>query len=60
MTASTKPSFGSGVDVLNGVAVRLVTLTRGIVPPLAFYESGIPTIQANCKVHSYTRSGERR
>ena len=41
MTASAKPSFGSGTDILDGVMVRLVTPTRGLIPPLMFYESGI-------------------
>ena len=58
MTASAKPSFGSVTDILDGVMVRLVTLTRGLIPPLMFYESGIPTIQANYQVPSYTCSGD--
>jgi len=51
-TADAKILFGSGADVLDGVTVRLVIRAQSAVIPLTNYDSGMPTIQANCKVHS--------
>lgn len=53
-TADAKALFGSGAEVMDGVMARLATLARSTVHPLTHYESGLPTIQANCKVHLYT------
>lgn len=50
-TANAKTLFGSGADVLDGVTVRLVIRAQSAAIPLTNYESGMPTIQANCKVH---------
>jgi len=51
-TAHAKTLFGSGADVMDGVTVWLVILARSVAPSLTCYESGMPTTQANCKVHS--------
>jgi len=53
-TADAKTLFGSGADVLDGVTVRLVILAWGSIPSLTSYESGMPTIQANCNVPLHT------
>ena len=53
-TADAKALFGCGAEVMDGVMVRLVTLARSTAYPLTHYKSGLPTIQANCKVHLYT------
>ena len=50
-TADAKTLFGSGADVLDGVTVRLVCSCPKSCPSLTNFDSGLPTIQANCKVH---------
>jgi hypothetical protein len=56
-TTDAKTLFGSGADVLDGVTVRLVILTKTLLPPLTNYASGMPTTQANCEVHLHTLWG---
>ena len=53
-TADAKALFGCGAEVMDGVMVRLATLARSTAYPLTHYKSGLPTIQANCKVRLYT------
>lgn len=57
-TADAKTLFGSGAVVLDGVTVRLV-LVRTVPPPTNF-DSGMPTIQANCKAHFNRTTKTRR
>lgn len=58
-TADAKTLFGSGADVLDGVTVRLFCSCPKSCPSLTNLDSGLPTIQANCKVH-FNRNAEMR
>ena len=59
-TTDAKTLFGSGADVLDGVTVRLVLLARRTILLLTNCESGMQTIQANCKARLCTPPHKRR
>ena len=58
-TVDAKTLFGSGADVLDGVTVRLCFSCPKCCPSLTNFDSGMPTIQANCEVH-FNRTMEIR